>query len=147
MRLLKTSSGEVDRVIVALLALMGLVVVLIGVFIYFWAIDDNPPITMTAPPVVAFDTNHLDLALDFCKLTEADAEIRMSLSNGVVYQLPTLLPPYAPPGCYQRGLQIPIPDDVSPGVYRLHITFVYQVNPVARRIVDTYSNEFEVKQR
>lgn len=107
---------------------------------YLWAFEDNPPIviealTFTDTAYVPGDTAVLPFS--FCKHTDAPGTMRMSWvsDSGDVLMRPAVDLAYAPPSCRERNLQIEIPE-LAPGQWALHLTFVYQVNFMAERVVD-----------
>jgi hypothetical protein len=104
--------------------------------VYF---EDNPPaeiLEATVTPAVVEPGGEIYYTLDWCKYTEALADVRMVWKNDLVYIVPAPDPFYIPPGCHVTSLLGSVPESLESGEYIIEVEVIYQVNHFAERMTE-----------
>jgi hypothetical protein len=89
----------------------------------------------------------VNLKLNYCKYKNADSHITIDfIGDAVIPSLSTTR--QFPVGCHNRVLPISVPASTPDGQYKIHLTIVYQVNPLHEEtysfdsiVLEVYNNE------
>lgn len=80
----------------------------------------------------------------WCKETARSGIVARELIDGFHYNLAVIQPQFGP-GCRYTKLAIEIPK-VPPGMYRLHVTMSFHVNPLRWRNYEFWTPPFEIRE-
>lgn len=143
--------GRLDPIKLAAVVFTLVMLLALLVANYWLLIDDrvpveyfNEPIPVEGADLQPGDT--LYVLPEFCRHTDAPVTIYRSFRNALVYESPEQTTGGADAGeCGQARLPVTIPETL-PGddEYTIHWRFVYQVNPLAQRVVNVVSEPFYV---
>lgn len=104
---------------------------------------DGTPLTIYTPVVRPGET--LTYGRHWCKNTDLDGIVSREFVDGVRYVTPVVQPHY-PRGCQDTMIAIGVPR-IPPGVYRLHTSVVYQLNPLRQQTYEFWSTSFSIVAR
>lgn len=106
--------------------------------------QQNPGLSLTGKPIYAGST--MMYTSDWCKSTDNhSAIVSREFVDGLRYQAPSVSE-YYPKGCYVISSVIEVPR-IPPGMYRLHVSVEYHVNPLRIQRYDFWSVPFQVELR
>lgn len=132
-------------------AALGIIGLGIAITLY-WLVSGNDALEVKQPvpvqPLVVESQEKVVLYIDYCKYTGDEGRIirRFVSSNAEVFA-PTIAGQFKK-GCYENEpVEIPIPDSVQPGIWRVNYRITYKTNPLKEVIEDFTSEAFEVTPR
>lgn len=142
-----STAGKLDWVQVFLGGILLILVLSVLALGYYLFIDDNPPAEIMnvqlygedfqdpVDAVIAMPGDYILYGVDWCKHTNASAEVRRTWVNEIMDIQPVTHPAVVDPGCRTTNLSTKIPDTLRPSTYDLLITLEYEVNPLMTRDV------------
>lgn len=101
------------------------------------------PYEVITPVVSAGDT--VEIRQVYCKKLRLPATVHISLVDGYVEPLRTIIS-NVDPACYDRiSKTVIIPQNTVPGEYKIRYTFLVRVNPIREVVYTAESEAFTVK--
>lgn len=127
------------------LALAAVLVLTIG---YLLFVDGNPPVEIETPVQVDKEVyeqgDTIWMTVNYCRYVDATATIYSAyVSDAIRVNVPAEVTNTLT-GCGETMIRETIPADLPPGIYSRVSRGVYEVNVLAHRTVDWYTEEFEV---
>lgn len=129
--------------------IVALVIIAIGVGLFLkWSFQSEHVIQVNNEPFpvrTIGDTPEsrgvLVLNVDFCKLQEAEGQLRISLINEAREVFLPASTENLPVGCEQREVPIVIPTGLIAGEYVVKFRTTYRLNPLKQSVVNEYQSE------
>jgi hypothetical protein len=80
---------------------------------------------------------------DVCKYVDKSATVIRTFVNGVIFNTVPFLS-NRKVGCVKDVIVVPIPPELSPGMYYLKTDFIYNLNPVRTATFQQLTEQFEI---
>jgi hypothetical protein len=115
----------------------------------YWASYPYKPIVINKIEVLTPQVGKgkpLIYRLDYCKNTDLESQVQKSYENDIIFPASIQIATN-PRGCKVNKVSQIIPYELSSGRYKLKISFIYQVNPIRKVTVITYTDYFEITER
>ena len=141
-------TGRVDKWQVFLAVMLGLLILVISVAVFWLLIDDSPPAVINGyylldengertTSIVVFPGDEFSFFLDWCKKTTASEIVRTTWVNDFIENETPFFPVYISPGCHETAVQRTVPMSIrGNSVYSMGISIFYEVNPIMERHVN-----------
>jgi hypothetical protein len=118
------------------------------ILIFYWTVRPYSPLTFTSEPLLINETNvksgsHISTDVEFCKDTDAPADLIISFVDGFVYNTPPTISNF-PKGCHKVQYYVYVPRGIPEGIYHIKAVFRYEVNPIRTVDIEVQSEEFAV---
>ena len=131
---------------------LSIAVLFIIIFSWLLFIDDNPPLVVNSIPVLLdkdtyFPGDDMKVTADVCRNTSAGATLYPTFINTGTGQLFDTTPIFVdnlPMGCSVSTITVTVPHYLPPGIYVRRVRARYQVNFIATRVVEFYTEDFEI---
>lgn len=120
----------------------GMIVVIWLVFMFWWIYPYKTSVQIQPYKVINKTVKQGDLLsyeMDYCKYTDVVPTVQRQFIDGIIYSVPADSAQLKK-GCGIITNSIKIPATLPPGVYYIHATVSYQMNPI-RNITNEYVTE------
>jgi hypothetical protein len=131
-----------------IIALVSMIIIFIifAIFMYWWVYPFKTSTQIQPYVVVNKEVKQGELlfyVMDYCKYTKVVPTVERQFIDGIIYNVPSSNAQIKY-GCGKITNSIKVPSTLPAGIYYVHATVTYQINPI-RTIVEEYKTEkFEV---